>query len=78
MVRHDVTAAARGLIDLMLGVGGELVTVLLGDARDGAAVGAPRWASMSAAIIWVPSWSPTTPDTTVTPCSSGWSDAWRP
>ncbi|MFN8226387.1 MAG: DAK2 domain-containing protein [Mycobacterium sp.] len=30
VVRHDVTAAARGLIDLMLGVGGELVTVLLG------------------------------------------------
>ena len=26
VVRHDVTAAARGLIDLMLGVGGELVT----------------------------------------------------
>ncbi len=31
VVRHDVTAAARGLIDLLLGVGGELVTVLLGD-----------------------------------------------
>jgi DAK2 domain fusion protein YloV len=30
VVRHDVTAAARGLIDLMLGVGGELVTILLG------------------------------------------------
>lgn len=30
VVRHDVTAAARGLLDLMLGVGGELVTVLLG------------------------------------------------
>jgi uncharacterized protein len=31
VVRHDVTAAARGLIDLLLGVGGELVTVLVGD-----------------------------------------------
>jgi uncharacterized protein len=30
VVRHDATAAARGLIDLMLGVGGELVTMLLG------------------------------------------------
>ena len=30
VVRHDVVAAGRGLIDLMLGVGGELVTVLLG------------------------------------------------
>ncbi|CAN5132683.1 DAK2 domain-containing protein [soil metagenome] len=30
VVRHDITAAARGLLDLMLGVGGELVTVLLG------------------------------------------------
>ncbi|AQA06875.1 dihydroxyacetone kinase [Mycobacterium sp. MS1601] len=30
VVRHDITSAARGLIDLMLGVGGELVTVLLG------------------------------------------------
>lgn len=30
VVRHDITAAARGLVDLMLGVGGELVTVLLG------------------------------------------------
>ena len=30
VVRHDVTAAARGLIDLLLGVGGELVTVLVG------------------------------------------------
>jgi dihydroxyacetone kinase-like predicted kinase len=30
VVRHDVAAAARGLIDLMLSVGGELVTVLLG------------------------------------------------
>lgn len=37
VVRHDVTAAARGLIDLMLGVGGELVTVLLG-ARVGPGV----------------------------------------
>ena len=36
VVRHDITAAARGLIDLMLGVGGELVTVLLGDGVDGA------------------------------------------
>ena len=36
VVRHDVTAAARGLIDLMLGVGGELVTVLLGDGVDAA------------------------------------------
>lgn len=34
VVRHDITAAARGLIDLMLGVGGELVTVLLGDGVD--------------------------------------------
>ncbi|HNM86431.1 MAG: DAK2 domain-containing protein [Mycobacterium sp.] len=34
VVRHDVTAAARGLIDLMLGVGGELVTVLLGAGVD--------------------------------------------
>jgi dihydroxyacetone kinase-like predicted kinase len=31
VVRHDVTAAGRGLIDLLLGVGGELVTVLIGD-----------------------------------------------
>ncbi|MET0703592.1 MAG: DAK2 domain-containing protein [Mycobacterium sp.] len=31
VVRHDVTAAGRGLIDLLLGVGGELVTVLLGN-----------------------------------------------
>ncbi len=31
VVRHDVTAAGRGLIDLMLGVGGELVTVLVGE-----------------------------------------------
>jgi DAK2 domain fusion protein YloV len=30
VVRHDVAAAGRGLIDLLLGVGGELVTVLLG------------------------------------------------
>lgn len=30
VVRHDVTAAGQGLIDLMLGVGGELLTVLLG------------------------------------------------
>lgn len=30
VVRHDITSAARGLIDLMLGVGGELLTVLLG------------------------------------------------
>ncbi|BBZ05136.1 hypothetical protein MCHIJ_45730 [Mycolicibacterium chitae] len=30
VVRHDVVAAGRGLIDLLLGVGGELVTVLLG------------------------------------------------
>ncbi len=34
VVRHDVTAAGRGLIDLMLGVGGELVTVLIGDGVD--------------------------------------------
>ena len=34
VVRHDITAAARGLIDLMLGAGGELVTVLLGDGVD--------------------------------------------
>lgn len=34
MVRHDLTAAGRGLIDLMLGVGGELVTVLLGAGAD--------------------------------------------
>ncbi|CAN5427944.1 DAK2 domain-containing protein [soil metagenome] len=31
VVRHDVTAAGRGLIDLLLGVGGELVTVLIGE-----------------------------------------------
>lgn len=31
VVRHDVAAAGRGLIDLLLGVGGELVTVLLGE-----------------------------------------------
>lgn len=30
VVRHDVVAAGRGLIDLLLGVGGELVTVLVG------------------------------------------------
>ena len=43
VVRHDVTAAARGLIDLMLGVGGELVTVLLGNALgEGAAAVAAR------------------------------------
>ena len=36
VVRHDVAAAARGLIDLMLGVGGELVTVLLGAGTDDA------------------------------------------
>ena len=34
VVRHDLTAAGRGLIDLMLGVGGELVTVLLGADAD--------------------------------------------
>jgi DAK2 domain fusion protein YloV len=34
VVRHDITAAARGLLDLMLGVGGELVTVLLGAGVD--------------------------------------------
>ena len=34
VVRHDVTAAGRGLIDLMLAVGGELVTVLMGDDAD--------------------------------------------
>ncbi|MGB3480920.1 MAG: DAK2 domain-containing protein, partial [Mycobacterium sp.] len=34
VVRHDITAAARGLTDLMLGVGGELVTVLLGAGVD--------------------------------------------
>ncbi|WP_197380874.1 DAK2 domain-containing protein [Mycolicibacterium mengxianglii] len=34
VVRHDITAAARGLIDLMLGIGGELVTVLLGAGGD--------------------------------------------
>jgi DAK2 domain fusion protein YloV len=34
VVRHDITSAARGLIDLMLGVGGELVTVLLGAGAD--------------------------------------------
>ncbi|MCV7194629.1 DAK2 domain-containing protein [Mycolicibacterium brumae] len=34
VVRHDLTAAARGLIDLMLGPGGELVTVLLGEGVD--------------------------------------------
>ncbi|CAJ1584064.1 DAK2 domain-containing protein [[Mycobacterium] wendilense] len=39
VVRHDVVAAGRGLIDLMLGVGGELVTVLLGaDVDDHVAV----------------------------------------
>jgi DAK2 domain fusion protein YloV len=37
VVRHDLTAAARGLIDLMLGVGGELVTVLLGAGLGGRA-----------------------------------------
>ena len=68
VVRHDVTAAARGLIDLMLGVGGELVTVLLGDGLGDRADGGRRrcWPSMSAAITWAPSWSPTTPATTVT------------
>ena len=34
VVRHDVIAAGRGLIDLMLGVGGELVTVLIGEGLD--------------------------------------------
>lgn len=34
VVRHDVVAAGRGLIDLLLGVGGELVTVLLGAGVD--------------------------------------------
>jgi DAK2 domain fusion protein YloV len=34
VVRHDVTAAGRGLIDLLLGVGGELVTVLVGEGVD--------------------------------------------
>ncbi|CAN5424802.1 DAK2 domain-containing protein [soil metagenome] len=34
VVRHDIAAAARGLLDLMLGVGGELVTVLLGAGVD--------------------------------------------
>lgn len=34
VVRHDITAAARGLVDLMLAVGGELVTVLLGAGAD--------------------------------------------
>jgi dihydroxyacetone kinase-like predicted kinase len=37
VVRHDLIAAARGLIDLMLGVGGELVTVLLGAGLGGRA-----------------------------------------
>lgn len=32
VVRQDVTTAARALLDLMLSVGGELVTVLLGNA----------------------------------------------
>ena len=50
VVRHDVTAAARGLIDLMLGVGGELVTVLLGNGLGtGPRRWPPRWASMCAA-----------------------------
>ncbi|MCV7228638.1 DAK2 domain-containing protein [Mycolicibacterium komossense] len=35
VVRHDVTAAGRGLIDLLLGVGGELVTILIGEELDG-------------------------------------------
>lgn len=34
VVRHDIGAAARGLVDLMLAGGGELVTVLLGDGVD--------------------------------------------
>ena len=34
VVRHDITAAGRGLIDLMLAGGGELVTVLLGASGD--------------------------------------------
>jgi uncharacterized protein len=34
VVRHDVIAAGRGLIDLLLGVGGELVTVLIGEGVD--------------------------------------------
>ncbi len=34
VVRHDVVAAGRGLIDLLLGVGGELVTVLMGARVD--------------------------------------------
>ncbi len=36
VVRHDLTAAACGLLDLMLTVGGELITVLLGTALTGA------------------------------------------
>jgi uncharacterized protein len=35
VVRQDVTTAARALLDLMLGVGGELVTVLIGNALAG-------------------------------------------
>ena len=34
VVRYDLVAAARGLIDLMLGVGGELLTVLIGAGVD--------------------------------------------
>jgi uncharacterized protein len=34
VVRHDLAAAGRGLIDLMLAVGGELVTVLMGQDAD--------------------------------------------
>lgn len=40
IVRSDVLAAAKGLIDLLLTSGGELITVLTGDGVDGAAVSA--------------------------------------
>lgn len=35
VVRHDIAATARRLLDLLLGAGGELVTVLVGEGVDG-------------------------------------------
>ena len=55
IVGNDVTAAAAGLIDLLLAAGGELVTVLIG-VPGSTAVSVQRCGSMCTASTSAPSW----------------------
>ena len=66
IVGDDVTAAAAGLIDLLLVAGGELVTVLTGAGVDAASV--RRCRSTCTASTSAPNWSPITPATAATCC----------